>query len=158
FTSNWVESWEASLVLDMHNHRRFVRGKTIKQLCGSTGPEHGRNITVKRWLLSGDYDAPWLLWTDSDMGWRFDAIERLMETADAEGRPIVGGLCFGMRPAGGQDDAHGYAFSQFPTVYDLGETEETIGVRSRYAYPVNRPQQVAATGSAFIVIHRSVFQ
>lgn len=154
---NFHESLTATLLFDAGHHGRLLRGKYLAQFCGSTGVTMARNVTVKTWLDSGNYDAEWLWWVDTDMGWQPDSLERLMAIADPVERPIVGGLCFGLRHQL-DDGMHGRYYTSFPTVYDIGETEDRVGFQPRYAYPVNQLQQVAATGSAFLVVHRSVFQ
>lgn len=154
---NFHESLTATLLFDAGHHGRLLRGKYLAQFCGSTGVTLARNITVKTWLDSGNYDAEWLWWVDTDMGWEADSLERLMAVADPVERPIVGGLCFGLRHSV-DDGMHGRYYTSFPTVYDIGETDDRVGFTPRYAYPVNQLQQVAATGSAFLVVHRSVFE
>lgn len=154
---NFHESLTATLLFDAGNHQRLLRGKYLAQFCGSTGVTLARNITVKTWLDSGNYDAEWLWWVDTDMGWQADSLERLMAVADPVERPIVGGLCFGLRHAT-DDGLHGRYYTSFPTVYDIGETDDRVGFQPRYGYAPGVVQQVAATGSAFLVVHRSVFE
>lgn len=154
---NFHESLTSTLLFDAGHHGRLLRGKYLAQFCGSTGVTMARNVTIKTWLDSGNYDAEWLWWVDSDMGWAPDSLERLMACADPVERPIVGGLCFGLRHAT-DDGLHGRYYTSFPTVYDIGETEERVGFQPRYGYQPNQLQQVAATGSAFLVVHRSVFE
>jgi hypothetical protein len=145
------------LLFDATRHGRLLRGKYLAQFCGSTGVTMARNVTVKTWLDSGNYDAEWLWWVDTDMGWEPDALERLMAIADPVQRPVVGGLCFGLRHQM-DDGLHGRYYTSFPTVYDIGETEDRVGFQPRYGYKPNTVQQVAATGSAFLLVHRSVFE
>lgn len=105
-----------------------------------------RNTLTQRFL-----DQPageWLLWVDADMQWEADAVDRLLEVADPVHHPIVGGLAFGHTKDG-----------MFPTVYHWLRTDEggitTIRVRD---YPRNTVTQVAATGAAFLLIHRSALE
>jgi hypothetical protein len=107
--------------------------------------EHGpsmdlaRNKIVERFLQS---DGEWLLMVDSDMGFPADLPMRLLATADAEKRPIVGGLCFGMNLEQGV----------FPTAYWIHEGRFWI-----LGKLPDEPFQVDGTGAAVLMIHRSVF-
>jgi hypothetical protein len=92
-----------------------------------------------------DYTADWLLWIDSDMGWEPDAVERLLAVADPAKAPIVGGLCFGM--AGGK---------LFPTIYQLAQRDGALTTIRVGEFPDDSMLQCAATGAAFLLIHRSV--
>lgn len=105
-----------------------------------------RNTLTQRFLDDGVGD--WLLWIDSDMQWDPDAIPTLLAAADPTERPIVGGLCFGMSAEG-----------MYPTIYMGYEDDEgrftTIRVRD---YPRDSMVRVAATGAAFLLVHRSVLE
>jgi GT2 family glycosyltransferase len=107
-----------------------------------------RNTVTER-FLDGPGDPEWLLWVDSDMQWDPEAITDLLAVADPKERPIVGGLCFGMSGDAGM----------YPTIYMGYETEAgeftTIRVRD---YPRNTLVRVAATGAAFLLIHRTVLE
>lgn len=95
--------------------------------------------------------ADWLLFIDADMGFTPDVIERLVEVADPVERPIVGGLCFVWKDRG-PDGFNGVASEPAPTLYDWIEGD----FRSRAHYPANTLVPVAATGTALLLIHRSV--
>jgi len=58
----------------------------------------GRNDIVRGFL---DHRAKpdWLWMIDSDMTFAPAILDRLLATADPKHRPIVGGLCFGVRPS-----------------------------------------------------------
>jgi GT2 family glycosyltransferase len=88
-----------------------------------------------------------LLWIDADMQWEPSAIDLLLEAADPKDRPIVGGLAFGMALDG-----------MYPTIYQWAEIDgklTTIRVRD---YPTDSVIPVAATGAAFLLIHRRALQ
>ena len=89
----------------------------------------------------------WLWMVDSDMVWEADALDRLLNLAHDEEARIVGGLCFG-----GRADA-----DMFPTIYEFVEEDGLLGTKVVYDYPRNQPMRVAATGAAFLLIHKSVF-
>lgn len=122
--------------------RRIVN---IMQEWSSANVSASRNTVTQRFLDGGVGD--WLLWIDADMQWDVDAIERLLEAADPVERPIVGGLCFGM--AGGR---------MWPTIYQWAKLDEGITTVRVGQYPADTVLQCAATGAAFVLIHRSALE
>ena len=110
------------------------------------------NVSAARNNLTAKFlDGPgqWLLWVDSDMQWNAeDAIQSLLEVADPAERPIVGGLCFGNSQQG-----------MFPTIYLAAEDDEGRFTTARVRdYPKDSLVRVAATGAAFLLIHRRVLE
>lgn len=92
--------------------------------------------------------ADWLLWIDADMQFDHNALELLLASADPVERPIVGGLCFGMTQG-----------RLFPTIYQWVRTDDGKVTTYRVGdYPDNTVVQCAATGAAFILIHRRVLE
>lgn len=155
-TASFFRSWNPTLAVDLGGEKRIWRGGYAVQPCTSTGVVEGRNEVARDFLES---DAEWLWFVDADMGWDPDALERLMAAADPVHRPIVGGLCFGFGPITDRvDQAQGVLKRPFPTIFDVAETDDDIGFRSRWWYVPNRLQQCAATGAAMLLIHRSVFE
>jgi cephalosporin hydroxylase len=115
-----------------------------------------RNFAVKLFLEKTSHE--WLMWIDTDMGFEPDAIHCLLRAADPVNAPIVGGLCFAQY---GQeyDGKGGYSFRVVPTMYRIGTTAEGMARFCFYGdYPADEVTEVAATGSAFILIHRSVLE
>lgn len=119
----------------------------------------GRNEIVLEFL-----DRPgkpdWLWMVDSDMTFGDKILERLLANADPKERPILGGLCFGVRPA---RDAQGREFFNdclasplelFPTIYMIEGAENRMVHWG--GYPPDSVIQVASTGAACLLIHRSV--
>jgi hypothetical protein len=102
-----------------------------------------RNSLTAKFLA--EHTAEWLLWIDADMGWDHSALEQLLAVADPVRAPIVGGLCFG---ASGDQ--------LFPTIYQFAEVEGRITTVRLNDYERDAMVQVAATGAAFLLIHRSV--
>lgn len=123
--------------------------------CATNGLPQARNSAVRAFL---ETDADWLFWVDTDMGFAPDTLARLIATADPETRPIVGALCFSSREVG-FDGLNGFRTLPRPTIYDWVEMgdghKRFVG---RVVYPVNSLVRCAATGSACVVIHRSVFE
>lgn len=115
-----------------------------------------RNTVVAHFLESG---AEWLLFVDSDMGFPADALERLLAVASVE-RPIVGGLCFGLwvDNAHFDDATQACSWRSFPTIYSFVETDDTVGFTAASAFPDDDVVECSATGAAFFVAHRSVYE
>lgn len=110
-----------------------------------SGPNvaRARNRVVERFL--DDTGADWLFMVDTDMQWAPAALADLLRPADPVHAPIVGGLCFGTD--GGR---------LYPTIFDsITLQNEDVIVRCD-VYPHDRLVQVAATGAAFLLIHRDV--
>jgi GT2 family glycosyltransferase len=121
-----------------------------------------RNHIVRTFL--DDYASPWLLMIDTDMVFNHDALDRLVAaTRNKRGeieRAVMGGLCFH-----GVDEevvvAGVYAnWSDVrPTMYEIVEDPNIDIAFSWYTtWPENRPFEVGATGAAFLLVHREVFE
>jgi hypothetical protein len=124
--------------------------------CGATGLVEARNGTVKEFLKSTAAD--WLLWIDTDMGFPADLCERLLQAADPGERPIVGALCFSQRETE-PDGLGGWHCRAVPTIFDWAKLPSgRSGFLVRWDYPHNTLVRCAGTGSAAIIIHRSVFE
>ncbi len=160
---SWHESVMQLFALDLSRHQRILNGGYIAMRAGTDGLIAARNKVVE-WFLEEPEGAPWLFWTDTDMGFEPDTLEKLLSFADAEERPIVGGLCFAQREV--QPDGQG-GFRTRPsvTIFDWvdgaknGEEQAgPTGFHARASYPVNGLTRCAGTGSALIVVHRGVFE
>jgi hypothetical protein len=143
---------------DLRRHQRIGRGGVIAIRTNAGQLVSARNKAVKELLAS---DVPWVLWLDTDMGFGADLLERLLEVADPVERPIVGALCFSQRELG-PDGMGGYYTMPTPTVMDWVNPEDTPdgvgGFDVRLDYPRDRVVRVAGTGSAAILVHRSVYE
>ncbi len=131
-----------SLLYDRATARRIVN---LFNEWSSANVSASRNNLTARFL--DETDADWLWWIDADMGWDPDALDRLLEVADPETHPIVGGLCFG---------ASGDAL--FPTIYQWAEIDGQLTTVRIRDYERDGVVQCAATGAAFVLIHRSVLE
>jgi hypothetical protein len=89
-----------------------------------------------------------MLMLDTDMTFKPDLLESLLEFADPEKAPIVGGLCFGF------DDKANIQ----PTLFGLMGDESSPQVIRYHEWPPDAMFQVAATGTACLLIHKSVFE
>lgn len=161
-----AHSWQRSLMelvgYDLANHGRVLRGGWCAMRYGADGLVAARNKAVQQFLATDD--AQWLWWVDTDMGFAPDTIDRLIDVADPVTRPIVGALCFAWRERV-PDGMGGYRCTANPTIFDWTETEVTTddgrlahGFLARSQYPVNTLVRCAGTGSACILVHRSVFE
>lgn len=122
---------------------------------GAMGIPEGRNKLCIALLES---DAEWLFMVDSDMGFDPSTLDRLLEVADPEERPIVGGLCFSQREVA-PDEMGGFRCMPTPTIFDWREDVDGIShYMCRLHYPANTLVRCGATGAALLLIHRSVIE
>jgi len=101
-----------------------------------------RNEMVQRFLDQSDGD--WLLMVDSDMVFPPETILRLLACAQITGAKLVGGLCVTIGELG-----------PIPTLFQMRDDAVT-GVQ--FDYPDEAQVQVAATGTACLMVHREVFE
>lgn len=142
-----MRDWDAT-------HNGFLAQRFAMRF-GTDGLVAARNQVAAQLLAS---DCDYLLWVDTDMGFAHDSLDRLMQVADPETRPVIGGLCFAARQYA-TDGMSGYWTRPQPTLYDWRDNSDGgSGFVISPMYPVNALMRVAATGSAFILIHRSVFE
>jgi hypothetical protein len=149
--------WHRS-VLGLVRHDARHEGRVAGDLlvrCGFQGVPAARNEGVRRFLATEGID--WLLWTDTDMGFTPDTVDRLLAAADPIERPVVGALCFAQKLP--EDDGlNGYRSESIPTIYQWHSDEEFKGFVNHEAYPPDELIRVAGTGSACILVHRRVFE
>jgi hypothetical protein len=136
---------------DLGAEGRFVRGGWLAMSYSTGGIVEARNAAVKKFL--DERESEWLLWLDTDMGFAPNVIDSLLAVADPQTRPVIGALCFVQRQRE-VDGMGGYHCAPACTIFDLVEK----GILGRAEYPINSLVQCAATGSACILIHRSVFE
>lgn len=154
-TYSWHHSMMEMVGHDMTNHGRIMAGGYIAMRCGSDGLVESRNKAVQHFLE--DKPADWLFWIDTDMGFDPTTVDRLLDAADPAERPMVGGLCFSMRETE-PDGMGGWRTAPTPTVFDWAKVGEQTGFAVRWDYPPNTLTQCTGTGSACLLIHRSVFE
>jgi hypothetical protein len=123
---------------------------------GPHGLVEGRNLAVRRFL--DETELEWLWFIDTDMGFAPDTLERLWLAADPVNAPVVGGLCFAMKHVG-NDGMGGFKVMPLPTLFKLAKTTDgVVGFVNRFTYPEDSMLQVAGTGAACILIHRSILE
>jgi hypothetical protein len=155
-TYSWHHSMVELIGHDLVNHGRIMRGGYIAMRCETDGLVKARNQAAK--LFLEERNADWLFWIDTDMGFPADTVEQLMAAADPVERPIVGGLAFTQREEQ-SDGKGGWRCRATPTVFDwlkLDDGQEGFAVR--WDYQPDAVQRCAGTGSACILIHRTVFE
>lgn len=144
----------------LHNSGLMNNGALAPVWGRSMELSHARNTATAAFLAS---DADWLLWIDTDIGFEQDALEKLLTVADPETAPIMGGLCF-IEGDFSHDFRGGLRSSLAPTLYDWAWVEPNSGMPGMYKmvarqeWAKNAPTRVGATGSGFLLVHRSVFE
>jgi hypothetical protein len=171
-TYSWHHSMIQLLGYDMAMHGRVMQGGYVAIRYGTDGITDARNKGVQGFL--NDRNADWMLWIDTDMGFAADTVERLLAAAHPVDRPIVGELCFTQQEKE-QDEMGGWRCRAVPTLFDWKKVDvvnvkyvegervedkvgEEQGFAVRWDYPANAVVKIAGTGSACILIHRSVFE
>lgn len=130
-------------------------GRYIAMRYGAGGIIAARNKTVTSFLEGTD---EWLFWIDSDMGFEPTIVGDLMAYADAKDHPVVGALAFASK----ETDVDGFSgFDTFPipTIYRWAKGPDgSTGFSPWHDYPRNQLVPCDGTGSACVLIHRSVFE
>lgn len=151
---SWVESMRAMLEYDLA-HGRIAR-KPLNLRCGAGMVAQTRNYGARLFLDKTEHE--WLLYVDTDMGFSFDAAHRLLAAADPTERPVVGALCFALMEAA-YDGMGGWRRTIVPTMYKMGTDSKGAPSFCYFGdYEDDTVTQVAATGGAFILIHRSALE
>lgn len=145
----WHLSWTGVLFASQRT------GPYLAMRCGTDGLPAARNKVAVAFMASG---AEWLWWSDTDQGFTADTLDRLLAAADPAERPIVGGLAFAQQEMT-PDGMGGYRCKPKPTLYRWVNREDgQSGFTPIYDYPRDQLVRVDGTGSAMIVIHRSVVE
>lgn len=153
---SWHRSMLDLLLHDLSTTQRVMAGGFIAVRYSTGGIVKARNEAVAM-FMSAKQDSDWLFWSDTDMGFAEDTLDRLLAAADPVERPIMGALCFAskeIRP----DGLNGYWTAPLPTVMDWKVTPSgEAGFAARFDYAPDSVVRCSGTGSACILIHRSVF-
>lgn len=152
---SWYHSMTQMLAYDASNQARIWRGGYVAMRGGTDGLAEARNTAIREFLA--DSAASWIFWVDTDMGFAADTLDRLFEAADPVERPIVGGLCFANRERE-KDDMGGWRTVAAPMILDWVHDGEEKGFDVRWDYPQNTVVQCSGTGSACVLVHRSVYE
>lgn len=156
-THSFSQSLLHLMLHDASHGAHIVEGGYVPTRCGTNGLVGARNLAVETFLNVGKGD--WLLWIDTDMGFERDSVEKLLAVADRHERPIVGGLCFGQKETD-EDGYFGYRTSARATIFNFVQTspDKDAWFTARAWYPPNTLVKCAGTGSAFLLIHKTVFE
>jgi hypothetical protein len=133
---------------------RIMRGGYLACRYGTGGIVDARNKVAGQFV---DTEAEWLFWLDTDMGFEADTLEKLLAVADPVDRPIVGGLAFAQKEVV-EDGMSGWRCAPRATILDWRDVDGVKKFVGRAHYPVNALVQCSATGSACLIVHRSVFE
>lgn len=157
-SQNVTHTWHMSMKLtEAYDRLHAQRLRQFSAMAyGTEGLPNARNETVVAML---ETPCEWLWWTDTDMGWDPTALERLVQSADPDFAPVVGGLCFIWKEIV-SDGLQGMRHIAAPTMFDWRVNPDgTSGFLVRKTVPRAQTMvQVDGTGSAFIIIHRSVLE
>ncbi len=152
---NWHRSYLKLVVHSLTTEGSPVRGDEIPIKYPTGGLVEARNAAVDKFLAT---DNEWLFWVDTDMGYDGDVVDRLVAAADPVKRPVMGALCFTRREVG-EDGLEGRLVVPHPTIYQWTQTPQgAVGFVTFDNYPKGTVIRCGATGSACMVIHRSVFE
>lgn len=137
----------------IHEGRLVGTGGPFMMACSTGGIVEGRNKITAQWLDETPHE--WLWFIDTDMGFAPDTVDRLLAAADPVERPVIGALCFGAQEIK-YDGMGGRRIRPAPTIYSPGQDAEgRVGFSTRWHYPANTVVQVAGTGAACLLIHRT---
>lgn len=104
-----------------------------------------RNEILRRFLDETTAEWAWLI--DSDMEIPQETLPRLLCSAAVSGAKVIGGLCCMIGDDG-----------PIPTMFQLGDFDAGEVTRVMLDYEPNTVTQVAATGMACLLVHRSVLE
>lgn len=154
---SWHESMMRLVGYDAANEGRVVGTVGPYMIrCDAGGLVESRNLAATRFLDETDHE--WLWFIDTDMGFLPDTVDRLVDAADPVERPVVGALCFGLREVA-YDGYGGQRTMPVPTLFRHAKTPEGhVGFTNRWDYPADTVVQVAGTGAACLLIHRTVLE
>ena len=140
-STRWAHSLERLVDFDRTRGLGVHRGTLYQE--SNANISKGRNELVTKFLSQDD--GEWLLLMDSDMVFPPEVILKLLAASVVTGSRMVGGLCVFLGGLG-----------PIPTLYQYRTEDAITGVQ--FDYPDGAQLQVAATGSACLMVHRDVFE
>jgi hypothetical protein len=154
-------SWTGLMLRDQATSGRIIRenGQYVRKVSGTMGVAAARSEIAAYFLAHTD--AEWLFMVDSDMGFADDTVDRLVESAERNGVPVLGALCFAQKldPDVAPGEFHATRMRITPTLYTyLERPNGERGFQSITKYKRDAFQYVAGTGAACILIHRSALE
>lgn len=133
----------------------MAAGSYLREMAGTGGIADARNQIADAFL--DKTEGEWLWFIDTDMGFPVDTVDRLVESADPETRPVVGGLAFAHRRVR-RTDLRAERFGIIPTLYRWVELEDESGFAPATGWDRNTIIPVSGTGAACLLIHRTVLE
>src|SRR5262249_33554525 len=154
---SWHESMMRLIAWDVQRECRVVStAGPLMVECDAGGLVEGRNLAVKRYLDETPHE--WLWFIDTDMGFSPDTIDRLVQGAHPVKRPVIGALCFALRRLE-RDGMGGRRCAPVPTLYTWARSQEGhVGFTTLWEFPNDTVMQIAGTGAACLLIHRSILE
>lgn len=143
----WFSYAKDRLLVWDANHDRHIVGPKGDIIAVSSSPRifEARNTVVDIFAQS-PAEPEWLLMLDADMTFEPDLVDRMLEVADPDKVPVLGGLCF----AGGRHS------NPYPTIYKGVAKDNYVSIDRYEDYPRDALVQVQATGGAALLVHRRV--
>jgi GT2 family glycosyltransferase len=143
----FTSSLASTVFVDAVTHRRLINYYRLISGVNVAGP---RNAVAQTFL---DYPGQpeWLFMVDADMSWTPQDFYRLLDLADPVHRPIVGGVCVGMEQVGPE-------CSEYSTLLTVFSVDPVKGPMRWDTVPDDSLIKCDATGAAFLLVHRSVFE
>jgi GT2 family glycosyltransferase len=133
------------LVYDVGHEQRIVGDGGFVAIPAGPNLSAPRCRMVRSFLKSG---IEWLWMVDTDMTFPPDTLDRLMAVADKNISPIVGGLCFALTYEEGERVI-------YPTMFLLDDDGSGWRILE---YPPDSLIDIHATGTACLLIHRTVLE
>lgn len=125
-----------------------IAGRVIVRSGGAI--TRGRNSAIAQFLAASS--DPWVLLVDADMSFTPADVRKLIDAADKDRAPVVGGLCFA------QSGQYVGSFQTLlPTIYMASE-DKAESFRPLWDYPKDQLVECDATGAAFLLVHRRVLE
>ena len=137
-SGRFMACFDALRQYDFKHHQRIATGGGHIPVQTSIVSQ-ARNEIVRAFLEK--HDADWLWFIDTDMTFDPDVLDRLVEAAHPEHRPIMGALCFSLQDG----------YMACPTLYVPREDGKVGRVMD---YPPDTKMRVW-TGTGCLLIHRS---
>lgn len=138
-----VQAWEAIGAPESPNPLELRLLHNYVAIEATANLAKARNRLVEE-FLTNHQACDWLLFMDADMVFDHDAVHRLVARAIQHDVKILGGLCLIVTADG-----------PLPTLFI--DDEDTV-TRVLLDWPEDTVQQVAATGTGCLLVHRSVFE
>lgn len=140
-SARWTKSVLGVVGWDTAHRRRLFDGGNFLLNSSGANITNARNEIATTMLAT---DADWLWFFDTDMVCEPDILDRLIEAAHPEDRPVLGALCFSLQDG----------WRACPTLYVIRDDGKVGRV---FDYPEKTVMRVL-TGTGCLLIHRTVLE